>query len=103
MCPGRPRKPDEAIEALVQALMVTSPERCGYHATHWTIPLPRDQVRQNLDWQCGEMTMRHCLHRRGYVWKRPRYVLPPDPQREKKPAAPRTWQLARALRGLGGR
>src|SRR4051794_11707313 len=28
--------------------------------------------------------MRRCLHRLGYAWKRPRYVLAPDPQREKK-------------------
>lgn len=102
--PGRPRKADEAVEALVQALMVITPERCGYHATHWTIPLLRDQVRKNLDRQCGEMTMRRCLHRLGYAWKRPRYVLAPDPQREKKkPAAARTWQLAAAQRGVGGR
>jgi transposase len=101
---GRPRKADEAVEALVQALMVISPERCGYHATHWTIPLLRDQVRKNLDRQCSAMTMRRCLHRLGYVWKRPRYVLAPDPQREKKkPATAHTWQLAEAQRGLGGR
>ena len=101
---GRPRKADEAVEALVQALMVISPERCGYHATHWTIPLLRDQVRKNLVRQCSAMTMRRCLHRLGYAWKRPRYVLAPDPQREKKkPTAARTWQLAQAQRGLGGR
>jgi len=101
---GRPRKADEAVEALVQALMMISPERCGYAATHWTLPLLRDQVRQNLERQCSEMTMRRCLHRLGYVWKRPRYVLAPDPLREKKkPAAARTWQLAQAQRGPGGR
>lgn len=92
---GRPRKADEVVETLVQALMMLSPQRCGYAATHWTIPLLRDQVRKNLDRQCGAMTMRRCLHRLGYVWKRPRYVLAPDPQREKKkPAAARAWQPA---------
>jgi transposase len=63
--------------------MMISPERCGYHATHWTVPLLQDQVRQNLGIQCGQVTIRRCLHRLGYVWKRPRYVLAPDPQREK--------------------
>lgn len=62
---GRPRKADDALKALVQALMMASPERCGYHATHWTIPLLRDQVRQNLDRQCSQMTIRRCLHRLG--------------------------------------
>jgi len=80
---GRPRKTDEAAETLLQALMMIPPERCGYHATHWTVPLLQDQVRQNLGIQCGQVTIRRCLHRLGYVWKRPRYVLAPDPQREK--------------------
>jgi transposase len=35
----RPRKADEAAETLLQALMMISPERCGYHVTHWTVPL----------------------------------------------------------------
>jgi transposase len=100
---GRPRKANEAVEALLQALMSVPPERCGYAATHWTLPLLTDQVGKNLGRQCCEMTIRRCLHRLGYGWKRPRYVLAPDPQREKKtPAAARTWQLAASQRGAGG-
>jgi transposase len=63
--------------------MMIPPERCGYHATHWTVPLLQDQVRLNLGIQCSQVTIWRCLHRLGYVWKRPRYVLVPDPQREK--------------------
>jgi transposase len=101
---GRPRKADAAVEALLEALMIVSPERCGYHATHWTVPLLRDQVRKNLDKQCGAMTIRRCLHRLGYVWKRPRYVLAPDPQREKKTLhSAYAWQLAQTQRSVGGR
>jgi transposase len=81
---GRLRKADDAVEALLQGLMIVSPERCGYHATHWTVPLLTDQVRKNLGTACSELTIRRCLRRLGYVWKRPRYVLAPDPQREKK-------------------
>lgn len=100
---GRPRKADAAVETLLQALMMVPPERCGYPATHWTIPLLRDQVRQNLGKQCSTQTMRRCLHRLGYVWKRPRYVLAPDPQREKKtPNSAYAWRLAQAQRGAGG-
>jgi transposase len=100
---GRPRQADEAVEALLQALMSVSPERCGYHAMHWTVPLLADQVRKQLDKRCGAMTIRRCLHRLNYAWKRPRYVLAPDPQREKKtlPSA-YAWQLAQAQRGPGG-
>lgn len=100
---GRPRKADGAVEALLQALMIVSPEHCGYHATHWTLPLLLDQVRKNLDRHCCEMTLRRCLHRLGYVWKRPRYVLAPDPQREKKKPTPAyAGSLAGAQRGAGG-
>lgn len=91
---GRPRKADDAAETLLQALMIIPPERCGYHATNWTVPLLRQQVRQNLGIQCSQVTIRRCLHRLGYVWKRPRYVLAPDPQREKK------RQIRRVLRRL---
>jgi short-subunit dehydrogenase len=44
----------------------------------------QDQVRQNLDLNCCAATIRRSLHRLEYVWKRPRYVLAPDPQCEKK-------------------
>jgi transposase len=50
---GRPRKADEAAEALLQALMIILPERCGYHSTNWTVPLLQDQVHRNLGRQCS--------------------------------------------------
>ena len=85
---GRPRKADEAVETLVQALMAISPEHCGYHATHWTLSLLLDQVLQNLDRQCCEKTIQRCLTRLGYVWRRPRFVRAPELQSKiKKPAA----------------
>ena len=34
--------------------------------------------------QVSDTALREQLHRLGYVWKRPRYVLLPDPEREKK-------------------
>jgi transposase len=85
--PGRPRQADTRVEALLQALMLVPPERCGYQARYWTTPLLQDQVRQNLGIDCCTMTLRRCLHRMGYRWKRPRYVLAPDPQKREKKAA----------------
>jgi transposase len=82
--PGRPRQADERVEALLQALMLISPQRCGYQATYWTTPLLCDQVSKHLRIDCCTVTLRRCLRRMGYRWKRPRYVLAPDPQREKK-------------------
>jgi hypothetical protein len=34
----------------------------------------------------ADSTIRRALRRLDYVWKRPRYRLEPDPQREKKTA-----------------
>lgn len=94
---GRPREANEAVETLLQAVMMVPPERFGYHATHWTVPLLLDQVGKNLGKHCCAMTLRRCLHRLGYVWKRPRYVLASDPQREKKKShSARAWQVAKA-------
>ena len=45
---GRPRRAGQAVDTLLQALMMVPPEQCGYHATHWTVPLLQDQLRQNL-------------------------------------------------------
>ncbi len=99
---GRPRRLGDAVDTLLQALMMLPPERCGYHATHWTVPLLQDQLRRNLGQAYCDATIRRVLHRLGYVWKRPRYVLAADPQREKKTLhSARTWQLATAQRGPG--
>lgn len=101
---GRPRHAGEAVDTLLQVLMILPPARFGYHATHWTVPLLQDQVRQNWGQTCSDATLRRSLHRLGYVWKRPRYVLAPDPQREKKtPHSARAWQLAKAQRDASGR
>lgn len=100
---GRPRHAGEAVDTQLQVLMPLPPERFGYHATHWTVPLLQQQVRQSLGTACSAATLRRCLHRLGYVWKRPRYVLAPDPQREKKASYPdRARQLAKAQRDAGG-
>lgn len=61
----RPRR--EAVDKLLQVLMILPPERFGCHAAHWTVPLLQNQVRQNLSQTCSDATVRHRLHRLGYV------------------------------------
>jgi transposase len=100
--PGRPARAGHAMELLLRTLMMLSPERFGYHATHWTVPLLRDQLWQNVGQKYSDDTIRRCLHRLGYVWKRPRYVLMPDPEQEKKtPNSPHPGWFARAQRVAG--
>jgi hypothetical protein len=75
----------------------------GHLATGWTVPLLQQVLAQGRpEPALSEDTIRRRLHERGYVWKRFRYVLSPDPQREKKtPASPPNPGLARAHRALG--
>jgi transposase len=82
---------------LLQTLLILSPEWFGYYATHWTVPLLKNQLRQNTGEEYSSDTIRRWLHELGYVWKRPRYVLAPDPEREKK------RQIRRVLSGLSRR
>ena len=62
------------------------PDHFGYQAVEWTVPL----LQEHLAHGCGERpsttSIRRQLHALGYVWKRPRYVLEPDPERDKKTA-----------------
>lgn len=81
--PGRPPQWDARLSASVERLLDHSPRDFGYATGNWTVSL----LRQHLASQgpCfSEDTVRRILHRVGFVWKRPRYVLEPDPEREKK-------------------
>jgi transposase len=81
---GRPRLWSEEQQRLLQALLQTSPDRLGYFALNWTVPLLQEQIERATGQKLSEDTIRRELDRQDYVWKRFRYVLDPDPQREKK-------------------
>jgi transposase len=72
-------KLDAAGEAVLTGLLAEDPQRHGYQATGWTVPLVRRDLEQ-AGYAVSEHTVRRALHRLGYRWKRPRYVLGrPDP------------------------
>lgn len=99
---GRPARADELFDTLLRALLILSPERFGYHSTYWTIPLLQDQLRKNLGQQYSAATVRRGLQRLDYVWKRPRYMLAPDPEQEKKTRnSPHPVWCTRAQRSAG--
>ncbi|MBZ0158277.1 MAG: helix-turn-helix domain-containing protein [Alphaproteobacteria bacterium] len=81
---GRPRLCSEDTEALIKALLSYSPERFGYVSNNWTVPLLKEQLHQCTGQLLSDETLRRALRHAGYVWKRPRYVLAPDPEGEKK-------------------
>src|ERR1051326_7097822 len=81
---GRPRLWSAEQQALLRTLLETSPDRLGYFAVNWTVPLLQEQIERATGQRFSEDTIRRALDRQRYVWKRFRYVLDPDPQREKK-------------------
>jgi transposase len=94
---GRPTRAGEVTNVSLRTLLVLSPEWFGCYATHRTVPLLKSQLRQNTGEQYSSDTIRRSLHGLGCVWKRPRYVLAPDAEREKKtPNSPRPVWFAPA-------
>jgi transposase len=82
--PGRSRSFDEAGEALLDNLLSQDPLQHGFHATGWTVDMLRAQVEKS-GYSVSERTMRRTVHKLGWRWKRPKYVLGrPDPDYEQK-------------------
>jgi transposase len=86
---GRPRRLAGGGEAALEALLARDPQAGGHLATGWTVPLLRAELAA-AGHAVGERTIRRALHRQGWRWKRPKYVLGrPDPAyAEKKRPSP---------------
>jgi transposase len=85
---GRPSFWTKQVRAVLQALLEQTPDQFDYFAVNWTVPLFQDALAQYTGQWPSDDTVRRELDRLGYVWKRSRYVLDPDPQREKKTEDP---------------
>ena len=98
-------KLDAAGEAILQRLLATDPHAHGHQATGWTVPLLEGELAQ-AGYRVGGRTVRRALHRLGYRWKRPQYVLGrPDPDYAEKRGRDRAGDghARRRWGGLGGR
>jgi transposase len=87
-CGGRPTVWSEELEAVLLAALRQRPDQSGYPGPNWTIPLLRDYLERCGGRRLSDGTIRRRLRRLDYAWKRPRYILPPDPEREKKTRHP---------------
>jgi transposase len=76
----------EDLQAALRDCLGQSPERFGYQAVSWTVGLLQQQLAPLCEGGLSTRTIRRQLDDWGYVWKRPRYVLDPDPERDKKTA-----------------
>jgi transposase len=81
---GRPAVWTPELQELLEKLLHESPTAWDYPAVNWTVPLLRQQLATWDGRWLSEDSIRRRLHEMGYVWKRKRYVLPPDPDKEKK-------------------
>ncbi|MGH9541311.1 MAG: helix-turn-helix domain-containing protein [Terriglobales bacterium] len=76
---GAARRLDAAGEQRLGELLASDPQAAGYAATGWTVPLLRTELARG-GWTASERTIRRTLHRLGWSWKRPQFVLGrPDP------------------------
>ena len=74
-------------------LLRQDPQARGWHATGWTVPLVRTEL-ERAGYPAAERTIRRTLHRLGWHWKRPKYVLGrPDPGYAEKKG--RSWSAPR--------
>jgi transposase len=101
---NRPSLWTEERRAILCAGLAQRPDHFGYQAVEWTIPLLQEHLAQGDEERPSATSIRRQLHAMGYVWKRPRYVLDPDPEREKKTAdspgdSPAAAALGQAVRG----
>jgi len=83
---GRPTLRTEDHQALLRWLMEHTPDEFGYFAVNWTVPLLREEWKHGTGLRLSDETVRRGLQGLGYVWKRGRYELEPDPELEKKTA-----------------
>jgi transposase len=82
--PGRPTLWTEDLQVVLRAALHQSPPHWGYQAVNWTVPLLRQHLTHWYVPELSDDTIRRQLHHLSYVWKRPRYVLEPDPRRAVK-------------------
>jgi transposase len=82
--PGRPCLWTEDCTEWLGVLLTSSPQDWGHTAVDWTAPLLRAQLEGLLGQTFSVRTVRRAIQDLDYVWKRPRYMLPPDPEEEKK-------------------
>ena len=100
--PGRPSYWEDVVRQELCWLLRQTPDQLGYFATAWTVPLLLEELEQGLGVRPSGRTLRRELDRLGYVWKRGRYALDPDPELEKKTEHPQgDSRLAPAERTAG--
>jgi transposase len=82
---GRPRSAGAAAQESVRRAMEATPEACGHPGVAlWTIVLLQAHLALEMGLQLSCSSVRRLVHALGYAWRRPRHVLPKDPETASK-------------------
>ena len=82
---GRPRSAGAAAQETARRAMESGPEACGHPGVAlWTVVLLQTHLLMALGLQLSCSSVRRLVHAMGYVWRRPRHVLPKDPETDSK-------------------
>jgi transposase len=101
---GRPNLLTQEDRDRLLDLLKHAPQELDYDATEWTVGLLQQHLARCTGKHLSADTLRRELHRLDYAWKRPRYVLDPDPElRGKKEAHPPADQAVAAAQRRAGR
>ena len=82
---GRPRSAGAAAQDTVRRALEVSPEGCGHPGVAlWTVVLLQTHLFVARGVQLSCSSVRRLVHALGYAWRRPRHVLPKDPDTDSK-------------------
>jgi transposase len=82
---GRPRSAGAAAQDTLRRAIEASPEACGHPGVAlWTVVLLQTHLLMALGLQLSCSSVRRLVHALGYAWRRPRHVLPKDPETDSK-------------------
>jgi transposase len=91
---GRPRKADRAAQDVIRQQVAQPPAAAGYRIGYWTVGTLTAHLVRACGLHVSRATVRRVVRALGYVWGRPRHVLPQDPD-----VAAKMWALcAQVLR-----
>ena len=82
---GRPRSAGAVAQDSIRRAMEDSPEACGHPGVAlWTVVLLQAHLLMVLGLRLSHSSVRRLMHSLGYAWRRPRHVLPKDPETDSK-------------------
>jgi transposase len=85
---GRPRKADAAAREQIRRSLEQPPSAAGYPFGGWSVVSLCGHLAERLGLVLSRATVRRVVVGLGYRWRRPKHVLPEDPE-----AARKMWAL----------